>query len=97
MKYRIEVLIPIIFLGYVAFFPASSGEITNYFLKVHILLPFALVFLALTVLSFGMSQLLELGKSLQSFLVNSPISSNLKEQTLNGALSFSYVALKWHS
>ena len=92
MKYRIEVLVPIIFLGYVAFFPASSGEITNYFLKAHILLPFALVFLALTVLAFGISQLLELGKSLQSFLVNTPINSNLKEQTLYGAISFSYVA-----
>lgn len=92
MKYRIEVLIPIVFLSYVAFFPASSGEITNYFLKAHILLPFVLVFLALTVLSFGIPQLLELGKSMQSFVVKSSINSNLKSQTINGAISFSYVA-----
>ena len=92
MKYRIEVLIPIIFLGYVAFFPASSGEITNYFLKPHILLPFVLVFLALTILSFGIPQLFELGKSLKSFIVKSPINSSVKVQTINGAISFSYVA-----
>ena len=92
MNYRIEALIPIIFLAYVAFFPVSSGEITNYFLKIHILLPFVLVFLALTVLSFGISQLIELAKSLQCFVANPSTNSSLKEQTINGAISFSYVA-----
>lgn len=92
VKYRIEVLIPIVFLGYVAFFPASTGEITNYFLKANILLPFTLVFLALTVLSFGTQQLIELGKSFQSFIVKTPVNSSLKLQTINGAISFSYVA-----
>ena len=92
MKYRLEVLIPIVLLGYIAFFPASSGEIVNYFLKTHILLPFVFVFLSLIVLSFGVSQLLESAKSLQSFVVNSSTSSSLKEQILNGAISFSYVA-----
>ncbi len=92
MKYRMEVLIPIVFLSYIAFFPVSSGEISGYFFKTHILLPFVLVFISLTVLSFGVAQLIALGKSLQSFFVHHFDSSTLNEQTLNGAISFSYVA-----
>jgi hypothetical protein len=92
VKYRIEILIPIFFLGYVAFFPVLSGEIANYFFKSHILLPFILVFLALIILSFGFMQLIEIGKSLQYFIVNTPLNSKLNEQTLNGAISFAYVA-----
>lgn len=92
MKYRIEIFIPIIFLGYIAFFPVFSGEFAIHFIKPHILLPFILVFLSLTILSFGTSQLLALTKSLTSLVLNAPAKLELKKQTLNGAISFSYVA-----
>lgn len=92
MKDRIEVLIPLIALAYIAFFPLYSGEISRYFIKSYILLPFILVFIALTVLSFGLLQLIELAKSLKSLVSHGPVDSNLNKLTLNGAISYAYVA-----
>lgn len=92
MRYRIETLIPIALLGYVAFFPLASGEITNYFFKSYIFVPFVLILIALTVLSFGLSQLYELVKSLKVFFVNDYLIASLKMETIKGAIVYSYSA-----
>lgn len=92
MRYRLEILIPLLFLGYVAFFPSLSGELQEHFFKLHILLPYILVLIALIVQAFGISQLCELIKSLKVFFINQPEISNLKVMTVKGAISFSYVS-----
>lgn len=92
MKYRIEALIPIIMLGYIAFFPTTSGELMSYFIKGNIILPFILVFVALNILTFGVTQLFELLKSLKSFFIVDPLETKLHGNTLTGAISYSYVA-----
>lgn len=92
MKYRFEILIPIILLGYIAFFPIYDGDITKHFLKSHILLPFVLIFVALTVLSFGISQLMALIKSIKSFFVYDYQPGLIKQATIKGAISYAYSA-----
>lgn len=96
MKYRIEILIPIILLGYIAFFPVTSGDITHHFLKNHILVPFVLILIALTVLSFGLSQLVELIKSFKALCVYDYKSTRIKLETIKGAITFRYsAAILW--
>ena len=55
MQIRFELILPILFLGYIAFFPLESGEIYAFFIKNYILLPFILTFLGVFFLSFGFS------------------------------------------
>ncbi|WP_448549409.1 hypothetical protein [Thalassotalea fusca] len=92
MRYRIEILVPVIFLGYIAFFPLISGEITHHFLKSHILVPFVLILVALTVLSFGLSQLGELIKSIKTFFVYDYQPTLIKLETIKGAIVYCYSA-----
>lgn len=90
MKYRIEMLIPVMFLGYIAFFPLNSGDITNHFLKSYILLPFTLMFVSLTIISFGYSQLLELIKSIKCFFIYDCQPTLIKLDTIKGAIAYAY-------
>ena len=92
MKYRIEILIPLLTLGYVAYFPLASGELMNYFFKTNILVPFILVFIGLNILTFGIEQFFQLLKSAKYFLITEKPETLLKQQTINGAISFSYVS-----
>ena len=96
MRYRVENLIPIVLLGYIAFFPVTSGEITHHFLKSHILVPFVLILVALTVLSFGLSQLGELIKSFKTFFLYDYQPTRVKLETIKGAITYSYsAAILW--
>jgi hypothetical protein len=74
------------------FLPISSGEISNYFININILLPFVSVFIALVVLSFGSEQTLLLAKSLRLLFTNSNSKKLVDKKCLTGAISFSYVA-----
>ena len=96
MKFRLDVLLPLLCIGYIAFFPLSSGEISHYFIKSYILLPFVLIIIALTTLSFGSKQLMAIFTASQVLLVDTPAKTILQNKTLQGAITYSYVAaLLW--
>ena len=92
MNLRLETIIPLAVFSYIAFFPLSNGEISHYFINFNILLPFALVFVALIILSFGSGQALLLVKSLQLFFTHTSKQEIVDKKCLTGAISFSYVA-----
>ena len=92
MKYRFEILVPVVLLGYIAFFPAINGELAQHFIKPNILVPFILAFVALIILSFGLEQLCALVKSLALFFVNDGMTVKLKRLTIDGAITYAYVS-----
>jgi len=92
MRFRLEILIPVLFVGYVAYFPIMNGEIQTYFIKPYILTPFALIFIGLTVLSFGFLQFIALIKSVGIFFTHDPDQIELHNKCINGAISYAYVA-----
>jgi len=96
MKVRIEILLPLVGFVYIAYFPTTSGELRNYFFQPEILVPFILVFLGLSIMSFGVKQFFGLIKSLKMFFLHDVDSSEIAPASIKGMINYSYVSsLLW--
>lgn len=96
MKLRYEVLIPLMILAYISFFPFQSGDLALYFVKFYILVPFVLVFIALNILSYGLNEFLDLAKNLRILVAKTKEDAKVNDKVLDGAISHAYVSsLLW--
>ena len=96
MKIRLEIALPLLAFAFIAYFPLINGELKDYFFQPQILLPFVLVFLGLSILSFGMQEVAKVLTAFKAFVVNGTDIPIINKKVVKGMINYSYAsAMLW--
>ena len=89
--FRSEILIALIALGYVSFYPLYNGEFEDFLIRLNILLPFFLVWASMCLISLGAGMFIKVLGSV-TVLFSGNLKNYAGDNAISNAIWFSYVS-----